>query len=67
MSFVPMSSTSIKLGRRKRIAQQIPEQYGEPVPSDHESGKIFSFPVLGGLHHDDREMRLISDMCTKSG
>jgi len=36
------------------IKQHIPEQYGEPVPPDHESGKILSFPVLGGLHHDYR-------------
>lgn len=36
------------------IKQQIPEQYGEPVPPDHKSGKILSFPVLGGLHHDYR-------------
>ncbi len=33
------------------ITQQIPEQYGEPVPADHNAGKILSFPVLGGLHH----------------
>jgi putative transposase len=36
------------------IKQQIPEQYGEPVPPNHESGKILSFPALGGLHHDYR-------------
>jgi len=36
------------------IKQQIPEQYGVPVPPDHEGGKILSFPVLGGLHHDYR-------------
>jgi len=45
------------------ITQQIPEQYGEPVPPDHDGGKILSFPVLGGLHHDYREIRLISAMC----
>jgi putative transposase len=33
------------------IKQQIPEQYGEPVQSDHDGGKILSFPVLGRLHH----------------
>ncbi|HEX9133164.1 MAG TPA: integrase core domain-containing protein, partial [Ktedonobacteraceae bacterium] len=36
------------------IKQQIPERYGEPVPPDHDGGKILSFPVLGGLHHDYR-------------
>ena len=36
------------------IKQQIPEQYGEPVPADHDAGKILSFPVMGGLHHDYR-------------
>lgn len=36
------------------IKQQLPERYGEPVPPDHEGGKILSFPVLGGLHHDYR-------------
>ncbi|SRR6266849_5873553 len=36
------------------IKQHIPEHSGEPVPPDHESGKILSFPVLGGFHHDSR-------------
>jgi len=36
------------------ITQQIPERYGEPVPPDHDGGKILSFPVLVGLHHDYR-------------
>jgi putative transposase len=36
------------------IKQQIPEWYGEPVPPDHDGGKILSFPGLGGLHHDYR-------------
>ena len=36
------------------IRQQIPEQRAESVPPDHKSGKILSFPILGGLHHDYR-------------
>jgi putative transposase len=36
------------------IQQQIPDRYGEPVPTDHDGGEILSFPVLGGLHHDYR-------------
>jgi len=36
------------------IRQQIPDRSGEPVPLDHQRGKILSLPVLGGLHHDYR-------------
>ncbi len=36
------------------IKQHIPEHSGEPVPLDHQRGKILSLPVLGGLHHDYR-------------
>jgi putative transposase len=36
------------------IGQQIPDRSGEPVPLDHQRGKILSLPVLGGLHHDYR-------------
>jgi putative transposase len=36
------------------IRQQIPEQFGEPAPPVHDAGKILSFSVLGGLHHDYR-------------
>src|SRR5713226_6422038 len=28
--------------------QQIPEQRAESMPPDHKSGKILSFPILGG-------------------
>ncbi len=34
------------------IKQQLPEQFGKPALPDHDGGKIHSFPVLGGLHHD---------------
>jgi putative transposase len=36
------------------MRQQLPEQYGEPVQPDHDGGKILSFPVLAGLHHEYR-------------
>jgi putative transposase len=36
------------------IKQQIPQQYGEPAPANHKSGRILSCSVLGGLHHDYR-------------
>ena len=36
------------------IRQQIPEQVAGSVPPHHERGKILSFPILGGLHHDYR-------------
>ena len=36
------------------ITQQIPEQFGDSVPPDRNSGKILCLPVLGGLHHEYR-------------
>ena len=36
------------------IKQQIPEPPTQPPPPDPTGGKILSFPVLGGLHHDYR-------------
>ena len=36
------------------IKQHIPEPPTKPLPPDPTGGKILSFPVLGGLHHDYR-------------
>ena len=36
------------------IRQQMPESQARPVLPDHAAGKVLSFPVLGGLHHDYR-------------
>ena len=36
------------------IKQQIPEPNAGSMPSSHACGKVISFPVLGGLHRDDR-------------
>src|SRR5215472_5881602 len=36
------------------IRQQIPEPKAGPEPADLVGGKVLSFPVLGGLHHDYR-------------
>ncbi len=36
------------------IRQQIPEPQAGSVPADREGGKVLSFLVLGGLHHDYR-------------
>ena len=37
------------------IKQQIPEPNVAPISPDHEGGRVISFPVLGGLHHDYRK------------
>jgi len=36
------------------MRQQIPEQKAGSVPTEHASGKVISFPILGGLHRDYR-------------
>ncbi len=36
------------------IKQQIPEPQAGPMPPDPEGGKVLSFAILGGLHHDYR-------------
>ncbi len=36
------------------IQQQIPEPNVVPIPPDHAGGKVLSFPILAGLHHDYR-------------
>ncbi len=36
------------------IQQQIPQQKAGSMPVQHASGKVLSFPILAGLHHDYR-------------
>ena len=38
------------------IMQQLPEPHGGPLLPDHDGGKVVSFSVLGGLHHDYRRV-----------
>jgi putative transposase len=38
------------------IMQQPPEPYRGPLSPDHDDGKVISFSVLGGLHHDYRRV-----------
>jgi putative transposase len=38
------------------IRQQLPEPQGGPLAAAPDCGKIISFSVLGGLHHDDRKV-----------
>jgi hypothetical protein len=52
-------------GPHQGIRRQIPERFGEPVPLDQQRGKILALPVLSGLHHDYREIRLTAEGCTK--
>jgi putative transposase len=49
------------------IRQQIPERYGRPVPPHPDDAKILALPVLGGLHHDYREIRLTAEGVRRSG
>jgi putative transposase len=37
------------------IRQQLPEPIAGSVPAHHASGRVISFPVLGGLHRDYRK------------
>ena len=38
------------------IQQQLPEPHGGPLSLDRDGGKVVSFAVLGGLHHDYRRV-----------
>jgi putative transposase len=44
----------VRYFNRARPHQGIKQQIPEPLPLDPTGGKILSFPVLGGLHHDYR-------------
>ena len=38
------------------VRQQLPEPSGGPLSPDHNCGKVISFAVLSGIHHDYRNV-----------
>ena len=51
-----MSPTRNRARPHQGIRQQLPEPPGGPLSPDHDCGKVISFAVLGGLHHDYRKV-----------